>query len=325
MGYDIVAVGECLVDFIGSPSQSGKLCMEGNAGGAPANVLACASRLGLRTALISKLGEDGFGRFLLQELEKTGIDIRYMAVTPDYPTTIAVVTLDETGNRSFGFYRSQTADIMLRKAEINFPVLGSSRVFHFGSVSMTAQPAREATLAAAAYAKEHGVLVSFDPNLREVLWQDKETARTVILQGMAYADVVKVSGEELAFLSGKADVDAGLEMLAQEFHPKLLVATLGPQGCVCRCRAGRFASLAYDVPCVDTTGAGDAFWGAALFGILNAGKGIDDFMPEEVRSLLDFANACGSLTTMHKGAIPAMPSREEIYTCMRHTPRCVNK
>lgn len=321
MKYDVSALGECLIDFVGDSSHPGKLRLEGNAGGAPANVLACLSRLGKKTAFIGKVGADGFGRFLFEELKKAGIDVANMIFTDKHPTTVAVVTLDETGNRSFGFYRERTADVMLDKSETNFSVIGESRVFHFGSVSMTAQPSRGATLSAAEYANAHGVLVSYDPNLRESLWQSLDEAREVILQGMAFADIVKVSGEELEFLTGEADVSAGLELLYERYKPQLIAVTLGAQGCVCRCAAGQVKSLAYDVPCVDTTGAGDSFLGALLYGVLNLGRRLDCIELSELEGLLDFANACGSLTTTRKGAIPAMPALEEIIACMQSTPR----
>lgn len=323
MKYDVTAIGECLIDFVGDSSEQGKLRMEGNAGGAPANVLACLTRLGKKAAFIGKIGTDGFGKFLFEELKRTGIDVNNMIFTDEYPSTIAVVTLDETGNRSFGFYREHTADVMLDKSEINFSAVSDSRIFHFGSVSMTAQPSREATLSAAEYAKSHGVLVSYDPNLRESLWQSLDEAREVILQGMAFADIVKVSGEELEFLTGEADVSAGLDLLYERFKPQLLAVTLGAQGCVCRCKKGKITSAAYDVPCVDTTGAGDSFFGALLYGVLNLKKSLDCLEPGELSQLIDFANACGSLTTMHKGAIPAMPTLEKINACMHEAPRII--
>lgn len=320
--FDVTAVGECLIDFVGlKPDQSGKLLLEGNPGGAPANVLACASRFGLETAFISKLGKDAFGQFLFTELEKAGIDTGAVIIS-DEPTTIAVVTLDETGNRSFGFYRNQTADVMLASSDIDYSIIDESKILHFGSVSMTAEPSRSATLAAAKYAKEKGLLVSYDPNLRELLWKDKEDAHTVILQGMGFADVVKVSEEELVFLTGENDLCAGMEKLYQTYELKFLAVTLGPKGCICRCKAGSFQSPAFDVKCIDTTGAGDAFWGGALYTIVNRGKDLDDFTPDEIKYLLDFANASGSLTTMRKGAIPALPTLEQIKECIIKIPRC---
>lgn len=321
--YDIAAIGECLIDFVGLQSnEPGKLLLEGNPGGAPANVLACASRLGLKTAFISKLGKDAFGSFLLEELNKADIDTHAVAFSSDAPTTIAVVTLDGTGNRSFGFYRNQTADVMLEPAEIDYDVIRQSKVFHFGSVSMTAEPSRSATLTAAAYAREQGVTVSYDPNLRELLWADKDEARTVILKGMELAQVVKVSEEELVFLTGEEDLFAGMEKLYRTYNLKLLAVTLGPKGCICRCKAGAFRSAAFDVKCVDTTGAGDSFWGAALYTIVSGEKDLEDYTADEIKYLLDFANASGSLTTMHKGAIPALPRLEEIRDCLACVPRC---
>ncbi len=321
--YDITAVGESLIDFVSlKSSRPDKILLEGNPGGAPANVLACASRLGLKTAFISKLGKDAFGQFLMAELQKAGIDTNAVVFSAEHPTTIAVVTLDETGNRSFGFYRNQTSDVMLTPSEIDYSVIKQSQILHFGSVSMTTEPSRSATLAAVKYAKENGLLISYDPNLRELLWENKEEARVIILKGMEFSDFVKVSEEELQFLSEEDEISAGLEKLYHAYDLKLLAVTLGPKGCICKCKAGTFRSSAFDVECIDTTGAGDAFWGAALYTIVHGEKDLEEYTSDEMQYLLDFANASGSLTTMQKGAIPALPYLDKILDCLSHVPRC---
>lgn len=321
--YDITAIGESLIDFVSLKSNRlDKILLEGNPGGAPANVLACASRLGLKTAFISKLGRDAFGQFLMVGLQKAGIDTHAVVTSTEHPTTIAVVTLDETGNRSFNFYRNQTSDVMLTPSEIDYSVIKQSRIFHFGSVSMTTEPSRSATLAAVKYAKENGLLISYDPNLRELLWKNKEEARDIILKGIGFSDVVKVSEEELRFLSEESEISAGLEKLYCAYDLKLLAVTLGPNGCICKCKAGVFQSSAFNVECIDTTGAGDAFWGAALYTIVRGEKDLEEFTSDEMQYLLDFANASGSLTTMRKGAIPALPCLDKILDCLAHVPRC---
>ncbi|MBC8535807.1 PfkB family carbohydrate kinase [Feifania hominis] len=309
--YDIVALGECLVDFI-STAQGEKLFLEGNPGGAPANVLAAASRLGRHTAFIGKLGDDGFGHFLNRALKQAGVGTGGVVFTKEHPTTLAMVTLDEDGNRDFSFYRERTADVMLRPEEIDWKLIETTRIFHFGSVSMTAEPSRGATLAAAQRAREAGAVVSFDPNLREPLWGSLEQAKESILQGMALADVVKLSGEELVFLTG-GEGEAAMRQLAQQCDTKILTVTLAAQGCLCLAGGAFYESRTYDVKAIDTTGAGDAFWGAFLSRLTGAGIPGE----QELLQILDFANAAGSLTTTRKGAIPAMPDEEQIRACMR--------
>ncbi|WP_312641544.1 carbohydrate kinase [Hydrogenoanaerobacterium sp.] len=321
--YDIIAVGECLIDFVSRKDDQGKrLVLEGNPGGAPANVLAMAAKLGLRTSFISKLGQDSFGDFLKDSIADAGVDTQNMIMTEKHPTTLAFVTLDSTGNRSFAFYRNQTADVMLTEQEIDYDEIAKARVFHFGSVSMSAEPARTATLQAAQYAHKQGVMVSYDPNLRELLWQSLREAKEVMLQGMQYANVVKVSDEELVVLTGTQDLEQGMRSLFEQYNLSLLAVTMGPKGCVCCCKAGVFSSKTFDVACVDTTGAGDAFWGACLYQILKNEKALDQYTARDMKQLMDFSNAAGSLTTTQKGAIPAMPTEEQIQDCIANTPRC---
>lgn len=319
--YDLVAAGECLVDFVSREAPGGGLLYEGNPGGAPANVLAAAAKLGLKTALIGKVGDDRFGRFLKATLDAGGVDTAPLVLSGGLPTTLAFVSLDSTGNRSFSFYRKAAADLSLTEREIDFGRIRGARLFHFGSVSLTGEPSRGATLAAVRFAKENGVPVSFDPNLRERLWDSLDEAKTVILQAMEYADIVKVSDDELRFLTELEDEEEGARMLWERFRPALLAVTLGPKGCCCLCGGKEFLRLpTYDVPCVDTTGAGDAFWGALLFRLLSGGKPAQAYSAEELRGFLEFANAAGSLATTKKGAIPALPGEREILDCIARTP-----
>ncbi len=317
---DIAAVGECLVDFV-SEQVNGALVLGGHPGGAPANVLAMASKLGCNTQMIAKVGSDAFGRFLIDELKQASVGTDSMVFADKQPTTLAIVSLDAFGNRSFGFYRDHTADVSLDFFEIDERILQNCSIFHFGSVSMTAEPARSATLQAVRVAKKAGALISYDPNLRIPLWEDLATAKKIILQGMQLANVVKLSGEELEFLTS-ADLNISMEALFDEYKMKILAVTLGAAGCVARTKQGSFTSKAYDVHCVDTTGAGDAFWGAILAGIIKNPGSIDTWPSEKITDLLDFANAAGSLATMKKGAIPAMPNEDQIRQCMKNMPRC---
>ena len=318
--FDIVAVGECLMDFVGE-KQGEKIILEGNPGGAPANALAMAARLGLSTAMISKVGDDGFGAFLRGQIAAAGVDVEHVLRSAQHPTTLAMVQLDETGNRSFRFYRNQTADVMLRTDELPLELIRAAGVLHFGSVSLTCEPARSATLAAAREARAAGVCVSYDANLRPKLWESLAKAKEIILQGLLLADLVKLSDEELVFLSGCEELRKGLEELFERYPMKLLAVTLGPKGCMCRTQAGYFAAKTFDTKCIDTTGAGDAFWGATLGWTLTHGGEPERWGAREVNALMDFANAAGSLAATKKGAIPAMPCRADIEECIRAVPR----
>ena len=312
-------MGECLIDFI-SEQVTGTLILEGHPGGAPANALAMASKLGCSTQMIAKVGSDAFGGFLIEQLKLANVGTAGMVKAEKQPTTLAIVSLDASGNRSFRFYRDQTADVALDFYDIDKGILQNCRIFHFGSVSLTTEPARSATLQAVQAAKQAGALISYDPNLRIPLWEDLSLAKKIILQGMQLADVVKLSGEELEFLTS-ADLKTGIESLFDEYKMKILAVTLGPGGCVCRMPQGYFTSKAYDVPCVDTTGAGDAFWGAILAGIIKTSEPVETWLSEQISDLLDFSNAAGSLATTKKGTIPAMPDEDQIRDCMNNIPR----
>lgn len=320
--YDIAAIGECLLDVFAEKSpDDGSIIMKGKCGGAPANVLAQAAKLGLRTAYISKVSDDAFGAFLKEELEKAGIDTSGIILSKEYPSTLAIVSLDPAGDRSFRFYREKTADIMLSKDEIDYELIKDAEIFHFGSVSMTAEPAKSATLAAVSMAKEMGLAISFDPNLRIPLWNDLNEAREIIAEGLKMADYVKVSDDELLFLTGHDDIKRGAMDISCRFGLKLLAVTLGPRGCIC-CVGDRILSEpAFSVKTVDTTGAGDSFWGAALYRLILGKKDITSYSDEEIRELMRFSNAAGSLTTTAKGAVNAMPDRQRIQELLNMSHR----
>lgn len=319
--YDITAIGECLLDvFAEKDIENRSMSMTGKPGGAPVNVLAQAAKLGLKTAYISKLSDDVFGTFLKSELDKAGIDTSGVKVTKDYPTTLAIVSLDRNGNRNFRFYREKSADVMLDNNDINYELIRNSEVFHFGSVSMAADPSRSATLAAALKAKEFGLLISFDPNLRIQLWNDLNEAREFIVNSLEIADIAKVSDDELIFLTGHDNIEEGIKEIAGGFKLKLLVVTLGPKGCICYANGRMASEPAFDVKTIDTTGAGDSFWGAMLYQIISNKKDISLYSNEEIRELVRFSNAAGSLTTTAKGAINAMPDKKSILECINNVP-----
>lgn len=319
--YDVTAIGELLIDFtpVGLSEQKRPL-FEQNPGGAPANVLACLSRLGRATAFIGKVGADQFGYSLKATLEQVGVSTHGLVMTDTCHTTLAFVHLNDQGDRSFSFYRNPGADLLLEPGELSYNLIDDCQIFHFGSVSMTADPSRQATLAAVRYAREQGKLVSYDPNLRLMLWPSPESARIAILHAMPLADILKISEEELLFLTGESDLGRGADHLLRHYDLKLILITLGPKGAYARTRGCEAWRPAYDVKTVDTTGAGDAFTGGFLYQLLVSGKPVGALSEADLTAFLAFANATGSLATTRKGAIPALPTLGEVEDCMMNIP-----
>lgn len=318
---DVTAIGELLIDF--TPSGANDLGMNlfaRNPGGAPANVLAMNARLGGRTAFIGKVGDDDFGRFLKQTLVSGGVGIDGLVMSPDVNTTLAFVQLTESGDRSFSFYRKPGADMMLDVSELKPELMTDCHILHFGSVSLTDEPCRTATLAAAKMAKDAGRIISYDPNFRPPLWDDHARAKKEILDAMPLADIVKVSEEELTMLTAETDLVAGAKKLAA-YGPTLILVSLGPKGAFFYTANATGILPTYDVKTVDTTGAGDAFLGAIHFrlrGMSVAQIGALD--QKALEDIIAFGNAAGSLTTTKKGAIPAMPDMAAIEACMKDVP-----
>lgn len=310
--FDIVGLGELLIDF----APAGERLYQANAGGAPANVVAAAAKLGKKTAYIAMVGSDDFGNMLAGDIAAAGVDVSGLRRTEKACTTLAFVSLDEHGDRSFTFVRRPGADMLLSFADVDLSLLESARLFDFGSVSLTDEPSRSATLEAAKYARSHGVTVSYDPNLRPLLWRDLSEAKSVILQGVQYADILKISEEELEFLTGITDLEAGSAKM-MEYGPKLVFITLGPKGCFYRCNAGVGRLPTYDTHVVDTTGSGDAFFGGALTAILDRGiEKLGGFTLEEMDEIADYGNRAGSLAASRRGGIPAMPNRAEMESVL---------
>ena len=312
---DVIALGEILIDFTSfGVSDEGNPIFEQNPGGAPANVLACLSKLGHSTSFIGKVGQDQFGIFLEKVLNETGISTKGLVKTDKAGTTLAFVHLDDKGERSFSFNRNPGADLLLEPDEINKQIIDECKIFHFGSVSLTGQPSRTATLEAAGYAKKQDKIISYDPNLRLMLWSSAEKAKKEILNAMPFADIVKVSEEELIFLSGTYDMNLAAKQLLKQYSLKLLIVTLGENGAI-TCNENGVASMpGYIVNSVDTTGAGDAFTGAFLYKLLESGKIPENLLVAEMEDFLMFANAAGALTTTKRGAIYAMPEMNEIMS-----------
>ncbi|WP_411676457.1 carbohydrate kinase family protein [Caproicibacter sp.] len=314
--FDVTSVGELLVDFTPAGfSPEGDLLFARKAGGAPANVLSANSKLGGKTAFIGKVGDDLFGRFLKQILKRQGIDTSGLAVDPEIPTTLAFVQLDPNGDRSFSFYRKPGADMLLRPGDFSENLIRESHIFHFGSVSLTEEPARSTTFGAVAVAKKAGCIISFDPNYRAPLWKSPDDATQQIKAGLRFADIVKVSEEEMTLITGRTEPEEGARILAK-YGAALILVSLGPKGAFYYTRKHSGTIPTYDVRTVDTNGAGDAFFGAIHYCL--RGKTlpqISNLSREELNSLISFGNAAGALTTTRPGSMPAMPTLAEIEIC----------
>lgn len=305
--YDIVSLGEILIDLTqcGINAQ-GIVQLAANPGGAPANMVVAAARLGCRTAFIGKVGRDAFGDSLRKTLQENGVDTTTMQVDPVQPTTLAVVTLDATGERSFSFYRNPGADTMLRAEEVPQAILEGTKFFHFGSVSLTADPERTATLDAVYRAKKAGALITFDPNYRANLWPDAKTAVAQIQAALPLADILKVSDEEMTLLTGCTDPQEGSHQLAAQGITLVLI-TLGADGACYRMGDCYGKVDGFAVKTADTNGAGDTFLGAFLSRIKER-----EHLAELDGEAVTFANKAASLTASRSGAIPAMPTLQEV-------------
>ena len=313
--YDVVALGELLIDFTQqSVDGDGYPTLAAHPGGAPGNFLAALSKYGARTALLGKVGEDDFGRLLRNTLDAAGIDTRGVVSDPAVFTTLAFVTLRE-GERSFSFARKPGADAMLRADEVDMSLIRRARAFHFGSLSLTGEPAREATRRAVACAKEGGRLVTFDPNLRPPLWDSLVRAREEILWGLDQADVVKLSHEEVSFLWDCGE-EEGARRLLEEHGVGLAMVTLGPRGCLLANRRGRAAAPSPRVRAVDTTGAGDIFGGAAVSRLLKLGKAPEALEEAELAAVARFAATAAGLSIEKPGGIPSIPDEARVLARM---------
>lgn len=310
----ICAAGELLIDFTpcGTSSQ-GQLLYARNPGGAPANVLAMAAKLGIKARLCAVVGSDNFGTFLIESMLAAGIDTRFISRTARAHTTLAFVDLDERNDRSFTFYRKPGADILLTDAGIPDEAMEGCGVYHFSGVSLTDEPARGAVLRAARRAKEMGLLVSFDPNYRPFLWPQAAQARQAFEEGMRCADIIKVSEEEVAFLLGQENAAQGAAELAKQYDA-LVLASCGARGALAANPSGLLGRAeALPVTVADTTGAGDAFLGTILAAL--AGKeraALHSMTEQEAVELLHLGCMAGSLTASKLGAIPALPEKEEL-------------
>jgi len=311
--FDVTALGELLIDFAPkSVDAAGYPTLAANPGGAPGNFLAALNQFGCSVAMLGKVGDDMFGRLLLNTLKQAGIETRGVVVDPDQFTTLAFVSLDEHGNRDFSFARKPGADTCLREDELDTALLADSRVFHFGTLSLTDDPARAATRAAVAMAKAQGKLVSLDPNLRKPLWPDMDAAREAIEWSLRQADIVKISDEEIEFMWGLTP-EAGARKLLEEYGVSLVYATLGPKGCHTATRnAAVTVASPTGIHVVDTTGAGDIFGGSAMSRFLKLGKTPAQLTAADLEDITRFACTAASLSTQKHGGISSVPTLAEV-------------
>lgn len=303
---DVVALGEILIDFVSErEDENGYPTLKANPGGAPGNYLAAAAAYGCQTAMIGKVGTDVFGNKLLATLQSRGIDCRGLKQDSGVFTTLAFVTLDKQGDRSFSFSRKPGADTCLRKDEIPWELIENTKVFHFGTLSLTDEPSASATQEAVAFAKAHGKLISFDPNYRAPLWTSEAAARKAMEWGIHAADVVKISEEEVEFLWGLSPEEGAAKILQTESCGLVLV-TLGAKGCyyATHCLQGMVEAL--PVKPVDTTGAGDIFGGAFISQLLRIGKSLDRITQVELQEMVGFSCTAASLSTLRQGGISSV-------------------
>lgn len=315
--FDVTALGELLIDFTENGiSPQGNPLFEANPGGAPCNVLAMLAKLGHKTAFVGKVGKDFFGTQLKDAIEEVGICADYLCMDEEVHTTLALVHTFPDGDRDFSFYRNPGADMMLAEEEVPEDLITGSRIFHFGTLSMTHEGVRAATKKALDIAKENHIMISFDPNLRPPLWNSLEEAKEQVLYGLRYCDVLKISDNEIEWLTGEKDYTDGVGWIKERFPEiKLILVSMGKDGS----RAYYGDMIVEEAACIndktiETTGAGDTFCGCVLHYILE--HGIEDLTEENLKEMLRFANSAASLITTKKGALRVMPEREEIIENM---------
>ena len=310
--YDVVALGELLIDFTENGiSSQGNPVYEANPGGAPCNVLAMLNKAGRKTAFIGKVGRDIFGNRLKEVLDEVGIDTSNLILDKEVRTTLAFVETLPGGDRDFSFYRNPGADMMLREEEMREELIKETKIFHFGTLSMTHEEVRRATKKAVAMAKESGALISFDPNLRPPLWKSLEDAKEQAEYGFSQCDILKISDNEIQWYTGEEDFDAGIRKLREQYNIPLIMLSMGRDG-----SRAYYEELRVEVQpflqegTIETTGAGDTFGACCLHHVLK--YGLDDLDQEKLTEMLTFANAAASIITTRKGALRVMPEVEEV-------------
>lgn len=310
--FDVLALGELLIDFTSSGmSPQGHPLFEANPGGAPCNVLAMLSKLGNKVGFVGKVGQDMFGAQLRKAIEAAGIDSEALLVDEDVRTTLAFVHTFPDGDRDFSFYRNPGADMMISAEEIDESFVCDTRLFHFGTLSMTHDTCREATIKAVDAAEAAGAIISFDPNIREPLWKSLDDARVQVEAGMKRCDILKISDNEIQWFSGVDDYDEGVRYIRDRYDISLILVSLGKEGSM-----AYYKDMKVFVPAdvrentIETTGAGDTFCACVLNYVLE--NGLENLSEEGLRDMLKFANVAASIITTRKGALSVMPSKEEI-------------
>ncbi|MDO4669531.1 MAG: carbohydrate kinase [Butyricicoccus pullicaecorum] len=318
--YDITALGEILIDFTAQGcNEEGQMLYARNAGGAPANVAVAAAKLGAHTAFIGKVGKDIHGEFLQETLKNEKVDTKGLLLDARYFTTLAFVNINQAGERTFSFARKSGADTKIQREEVDAALLDNARIFHVGSLSLTDEPARDATFYAVERAKNSGSLISYDPNYRASLWEDEQTAKKHMRSMLPYVDLMKISEEEIVLLTDCSDVqEAAKALYAQGIS--VVAVTLGGKGAYVYSKAGGRMAAGFPVKHIaDTTGAGDSFWGGFLYKICTAEKSFEELTIDELAAYARFGNAVASLCVEKKGAIPAMPSLFQVEERMKNS------
>ena len=310
--YDVTALGELLIDFTeNGVSGQGNPLFEANPGGAPCNVLAMLTKLGHKTAFVGKVGDDFFGKQLKEAIEEVGIDSTGLCMDKEIHTTLAMVHTYPDGDRDFSFYRNPGADMMLKESEVKEELIKESKLFHFGTLSMTHEDVRKATKKAIQIAEDAGNIISFDPNLREPLWNSLDEAKEQILYGLSHCHILKISDNEIQWLTGQEDYTDGVKWILERYQIPLILVSMGKEGS----RAYYGGKMVEVKPfiqknTIETTGAGDTFCGCVLHYICE--HGLDNLTEENLFEMLQFANAAASIITTRKGALRVMPEEKEI-------------
>lgn len=314
---DIVVLGELLIDFTEAGyGASGMKLFEQNPGGAPANLLTVVSHMGFKTSFIGKVGNDMHGLFLKRTLEQEGIGTDSLIVDDSLFTTLAFVEIDKNGERNFSFARKPGADTQLKAEELNQELLKNCKIFHFGSLSLTDDPAKKATQEAVRIAGDAGAVISYDPNYRASLWPDPAAAVAAMKSMIPMVDVMKVSDEESLLLTGESDYESAADVLLS-MGPQLVAITLGADGVLIATKEDKKVVSGYQVDTVDTTGAGDSFWGGFLSGFLTLNKNLDELSWDEICACAQQGNAVAALCVQKRGGIPAIPAKEEVEKLLK--------
>lgn len=311
---EVISLGEALIDFV--PEESGLSLSEVSSfhkrlGGAPANVAIGLSTLGCSTGFIGKVGMDGFGDFIERKFKSKGVNTDQLYRTGRANTTLAFVSIDETGEREFIFYRNPGADELLHWEEIDYEFIGEAKLFHFGSLSLTGKQSREATVKSLECAQDHGLIITMDPNVRLSLWNDPPKLKKLIRDLLSKVNILKLSAEEAKFLSGKDKLTLATEKLIG-LGPDIVIVTLGKEGCFFRDRSSTGKIEGLNVEVRDTTGAGDAFLAGFIFKFLRSDSVLSNIDSESLHQSLQFGNVTGALTTRSHGATSAFPDSNEV-------------